>query len=460
LTEHILTKLFCQNRYLIAEDIMFQALRIRDFRWLWVGGSISSLGSWLLVLAVPAHLFIVTGSLAKTGLSLAAGYLPQLLLGPVAGALADRWDRRRLMITASLGQAAAVATMLLALSPGRYWIIYAALAAESSGAVLFAPAVQARTPAMVGTGPMLTSANSLNALRDGVVRLVGGPLGGILLAALGIRALICADVVSYLVGAGAGVMTSRVAGDRHDRRGGTAADRPGSTDPDRPGSTDPDRPGSTAKDAGPGAVREVGRDLRAGLGILARSPAARALLPVTVIFLAANASLTAVLIPFGIQRLGGSRPTGFLLAALGVGFLLGAPALRALLDRCPARTLLAAALSASAAGYWLLWHSGSLAAALPAAVAVGMSGSMALVIPQVTVQRAIPNAALGRISAVFLTGEAAATLAGAVAGPLLAESLGMTGLAATVSLATLAAAVLAFTLVPPAPPALPAPQTP
>jgi predicted MFS family arabinose efflux permease len=409
---------------------MFQALRIRDFRWLWVGGSISSLGSWLLVLAVPAHLFIVTGSLAKTGLSLAAGYLPQLLLGPVAGALADRWDRRRLMITASLGQAAAVAAMLLALSPGRYWIIYAALAAESSGAVLFAPALQARTPAMVGTGAMLTSANSLNALRDGVVRLVGGPLGGILLAAFGIRALICADVVSYLVGAGAGVMTSRVAGDRHDR-------------------------GDRRR-----AVRGVGRDLREGLGILARSPAARALFPVTVIFLAANASLTAVLIPFALQRLGGSRPTGFLLAALGVGFLLGAPSLRALLDRCPARTLLAATLTASAASYWLLWHSGSLAAALPAAVAVGMSGSMALVIAQVTVQRVIPNAALGRVSAVFLTGEAAATLAGAVTGPALAEALGMTGLAAIVSLATLTAAVLALALVPPAPQILPAPQTP
>jgi predicted MFS family arabinose efflux permease len=409
---------------------MFQALRIRDFRWLWVGGSISSLGSWLLVLAVPAHLFIVTGSLAKTGLSLAAGYLPQLLLGPVAGALADRWDRRRLMITASLGQAAAVAAMLLALSPGRYWIIYAALAAESSGAVLFAPALQARTPAMVGTGAMLTSANSLNALRDGVVRLVGGPLGGILLAAFGIRALICADVVSYLVGAGAGVMTSRVAGDRHDR-------------------------GDRRR-----AVRGVGRDLREGLGILARSPAARALFPVTVIFLAANASLTAVLIPFALQRLGGSRPVGFLLAALGVGFLLGAPSLRALLDRCPARTLLAATLTASAASYWLLWHSGSLAAALPAAVAVGMSGSMALVIAQVTVQRVIPNAALGRVSAVFLTGEAAATLAGAVTGPALAEALGMTGLAAIVSLATLTAAVLALALVPPAPQILPAPQTP
>jgi hypothetical protein len=46
---------------------MFEALRVRDFRWLWTGGSISSLGSWLLVLAVPAHLYVVTGSLAKTG---------------------------------------------------------------------------------------------------------------------------------------------------------------------------------------------------------------------------------------------------------------------------------------------------------------------------------------------------------------------------------------------------------
>jgi predicted MFS family arabinose efflux permease len=398
---------------------MFQALRIRDFRWLWTGGSISALGSWLLVLAVPAHLYAVTGSLAKTGLSLAAGYLPQLLLGPVAGALADRWDRRRLMITASLAQAAAVTAMLAALSPGRYWIFYAALAAESCGAVLFAPALQARTPAMVGTGAMLTSANSLNALRDGVVRLVGGPLGGILLTAIGIRALICADVLSYLVGAAASLMTSRVAGDRHGGAGG--------------------------------AVRGVGRDLRAGLGILARSPAARALLPVTVIYLAANASLSAVLIPFGIQRLGGSRPTGFLLAALGAGFLLGAPALRLLLDRWPAQWLLAGTLATCAASYWLLWHAASLPAALPAAAAVGLSGSMSLVIPQVTVQRVIPNAALGRITAVFLTGEAAATLAGAVTGPLLAQSLGMTGLAAAASLATLAAAVLAVTLIPAAP---------
>ena len=128
---------------------MFRALRIPDFRLLWSGGLISSLGSWLLVLAVPAHILAVTGSLRDTGLTLAAEYLPQLVLGPVAGVVADRWDRRRLMIATNLFCAGAVAVMLLGTSTGRYWVLYVALIAESGGAVLYAPALQARVPAVV-----------------------------------------------------------------------------------------------------------------------------------------------------------------------------------------------------------------------------------------------------------------------------------------------------------------------
>src|ERR1022692_1051257 len=135
---------------------MFQALRIRDFRLLWGGGIVSSLGSWLLILAIPAHVFLATGSLRDTGLTLAAEYLPRLLLGPVAGVLADRWDRRRLMIATSLFQAGAVATMLLGTTPGRYWVLYVALIAESGGGVLYGPAMQARRPAIVGTATPLS----------------------------------------------------------------------------------------------------------------------------------------------------------------------------------------------------------------------------------------------------------------------------------------------------------------
>ena len=411
---------------------MFKALRNRDFRLLWVGSLVSSLGTWLLVLALPAHVFLVTGSLRDTGLILAVEYLPALLLGPVAGVLTDRWDRRRLMIATSVFRAGSVAVMLLGTAPGRYWVLYAALVAESTGGVLYGPAALARTPAIVGTGPLLNSANALNAVADGAVRLIGGPLGGVLLTLLGIRWLICADALSYLVSAAAIAMTSRPPRDQESRQAGVVrTSRP-----------------ARDQESRRAAVRDVARELAAGVQVLRAQPVARALLPVTVIFLAANASLSAVLIPFGVQRLGGSEHTGFLLSALGVGFLLGAPVLRALLDRGQPRILLTVTLTATAVAYLALFTSSSLAAALPAAAAIGMFGSMSEVIPQTAMQRVIPNAVLGRVSAVFLTGEAAATLVGAVAGPFLAQAIHLSGIAAVASSATLLAALLAFLTMP------------
>jgi predicted MFS family arabinose efflux permease len=394
---------------------VLQALRIPDFRLLWAGGLISSLGSWLLVLAVPAHILAATGSLRETGLTLAAEYLPQLVLGPVAGAVADGRDRRRLMIGANLFCAGAVAVMLLGTSPGRYWVLYAALIAESSGTVLYAPALQARVPAIVGTGPLLGSASSLASASSGIVRLIGGPLGGVLLAACGIRWLICADAVSYLLAAVAMFLTSR-SGDGHPDRAARAS--------------------------------TVARDLVEGTRVLRAQPAARALLPVTVISLTANASLSAVLIAFGVQRLGGTAHTGLLLSCLGAGFLLGAPVTRALMDRVQPRNLLAASLTATAAAYPLLFTSSSLATALPAAAAVAMSGSMSLTIQQATLQRVIPGPVLGRVTAAFLTGEAAATLAGSLAGPFLAQAANLATVAVAASLATLTAAALTFRTVP------------
>lgn len=387
---------------------MFQALRIRDFRLLWGAGLLSSLGSWLLVLAVPAHIFVVTRSLAATGLTLAAQYSPLLLLGPAAGVLADRWDRRHLMLGCDLARAAVVAVMLAGASaPGHIWVFYPALAAESSATALFQPALRARVPAITGTGTTLTAANALTTVSDGVVRLAGGPAGGVLLAVCGLRVLIVADAVSYLISAIAMAATSRAA----------------------PG---PGRPRLTR--------HAVAADLAAGLGALRRSPVARTLLLVSATFLTANAALSAIVVPFGLQRLGGSAGTGVLFAALGVGFLAGAPASRALGDRLKPQTFLPLTLLGNATGYVLLFAAGSLRTAVPAAIVIGLFGSTALAGIRTTLQRAVPNAVLGRVSAVFLAAEAAATLAGAVAGPVLATALRPSGDADLAALVTVAAA--------------------
>lgn len=379
--------------------VVLRALQIRDFRLLWGARLVSSLGSWLLVIAIPAHVFAMTGSVTATGLTVAAEYLPSVILGPFAGVVADRWDRRRLMLGADVFRAVAVASLLVARSSDTVWIVYFALVAESAGTVLFRPAAQAHTPAVVGTGTQLSSANSLNALTDGTVRLAGGPIGAVLLVAAGFDTLVLVDSASYLLSAVMIMMT-----------------------------TSPAQFG-----------RQPGRmmvDLIEGWGILRTEPFVRALLPITVVFLLANAALSALLVPYGLRNLGGSRGLGVLMSALGVGFLLGAPLFRVLVDRLQPKYVLGVGLVGTAVGFYVLFHS-ELVMALVAAVVIGTAGSVALTTPTVWLQRGLPNAVLGRVSAVFLTCEAITSFLGALLGPTVAQTSGLSVVATSASVATL-----------------------
>jgi MFS family permease len=367
---------------------VFQALVIRDFRLLWGANLVSGLGSWLLVVAAPAQVLGATGSLLATGLVVAAEYLPFLLLGPVAGVLVDRVDRRVLLISTDVARAGAVALMFAA--DQAPWIVHVAVLAESVATVVFVPAMQAQVPAVVGTGRLLSSANALQAVVTGTVRLVGGPLGAALLVVVGFPTLVGIDAATYLVSALAVAMTRS---------------------PPRPGA-----PGTRPS-------------FRSGLRVLRAQPVVAALLPATGVFLMANAALSALLVPLGVEQLGGATAVGAVLSALGVGFLAGAPLLRLLVDRTPVRRLLAGAQAATAVGFVLLVNATWLPQAVAAAVVIGTAGSVVIGVPRTVTQRSVPGSALGRVSAVFGIVEAAATLAGAVLGPVGAQLAGLSAAA-------------------------------
>ncbi|TCO48161.1 MFS transporter [Actinocrispum wychmicini] len=390
---------------------MLQALRVRDFRLLWGARLVSSLGSWLLVIAVPAHVFAMTGSLSATGLTVAAEYLPSVILGPFAGVVADRGDRRRLMVGADLFRAVAVASMLAAQTPGTVWIVYLALVAESAGTGLFRPAAQAHTPVVVGTGPRLSSANSLNAFADGTVRLVGGPVGAVLMVIAGFNLLVLVDSASYLASAAA-IMMTRLHGQPRGQRT---------------------------------TIRDLMSDLTEGWSALRSERFVRALLPITVVLLLADAALSALLVPYGLRYLGGSQALGVLMSALGVGFLLGAPLSRLLVDRCRPQYVLSVSLAVTAIGFYLLFHSGLVFASL-AAAGIGTAGSVALTTPTVWMQRILPNAVLGRICAIFFACEATTSFAGALLGPAFAQTSGLSAVATGASVATLIAAAVCLRL--------------
>jgi predicted MFS family arabinose efflux permease len=173
----------------------------------------------------------------------------------------------------------------------------------------------------------------------------------------------------------------------------------------------------------------------------------RRLLPLTGVFLAANAALSALLVPFGVQHLGGTTQVGMVLSALGVGFLGGAVLVR-WLDRIQLRTVLATAQLATAGGFALLFSAHELTTAMIAATVIGVFGSVTLVAPQTALQRTVDNGQLGRISAIFLTVEAAATLVGAIAGPWLAESVSLHFAAMTAAAITAMSAVVGAVTVP------------
>jgi MFS family permease len=404
--------LSCRDK--IRGGRVFRALQIRDFQLLWSARLVSLLGSWLLTIAVPARVFLLTGSIAATGLTMAAEYLPWVVLGPLAGVVVDRWDRRRLMLTADFCRAGAVVVLLMARSPDTVWLLYLALAAENAGTALFNPAAQAHTPALVGTGPSLSSANSLNALTDGTVRLVGGPLGALIFAVAGYDVLVIADAASYLVSAAAILMT----GPR------------------------PHPPNLRAA-----TMRSLAVDLVDGLRALHAEPLSRALLPIRSVFLAANACLAAVLVPFALRNLGGTEQLGFLLSALGVGFLLGAPLVGLLVNHSQPRYALASSLATTAFCYFLLFRCSALATALAVAVVIGVTGPIDMNMPQALVQRMLPDVVLGRVSAVFFMGEAVATLLGALLGPVLAQATTLTVVAAMAAAVTLGTGLACLMLV-------------
>ena len=412
-----------------------EALRIRDFRLLWLARLISQAGSWLLVVAAPAYVFQLTGSVAATGLTLAAEFLPPLLLGPFAGVLADRWDRRHAMIAADLLRTVAVASLILVDRPQDLWLVYAALVAENVGAVLFRPAAQAHTPAVVGTGSALSSANALNAMTDGAVRLLGAPLGGALFALIGFAPLVWIDAATYVLSALLITLTT-------PRRFTPAS--PPASDSASPPASDLAPASPSASGVGPAAHPPRIRD---GLTFIRRSPVVRALLLVSTVFLAANACLSALLIPFGMTVLGGSTQIGAVISALGVGFLIGAPVMRALVDRRPPGRLLGASLGLTGLGFAALFASATLPWAVAAAVLIGVTGSITLGTTQTVLQRATPAEVLGRTSAAMFTAEAAATLFGALAGPALAEATSITVTALAAGTATVLTGVLAALLI-------------
>ncbi len=165
------------------------------FFTIWTGQALSLFGSALVQFALVWWLTQKTGSATTLTTAFLIAMLPQIVLGPFAGALVDRWNRRIIMISADA--TIALFSLLLAwlFATGRVevWHIYAIMAIRSLGGAFHFPAMSASTPLMV-PGEQLTRVNGLNQTLQGINGLIAPPVGALLLGFFQTQVVLLVDV--------------------------------------------------------------------------------------------------------------------------------------------------------------------------------------------------------------------------------------------------------------------------
>jgi DHA3 family macrolide efflux protein-like MFS transporter len=170
------------------------------FFLIWTGQAFSLLGSSLVQFALVWWMTEKTGSAAILATGTFVSLLPQVFLGPFAGALIDRWDRRKIMILADAG--IAIATMIIVIlfwqNIIQIWQVFTLLFIRAVGGTFHWAAIQASTSLMV-PDKQLSRVAGMNQTLNGVVSLAAPPLGALLLAALPMYVVLSVDIITALL---------------------------------------------------------------------------------------------------------------------------------------------------------------------------------------------------------------------------------------------------------------------
>ena len=173
-------------------------LRRRDFALVWSAALVSNIGSWLQTIAVGILVTELTGQARWAGLVAAAAFAPVGVLSPVGGAIADRVDRKRLLVATTIGETVAAALLAALVGTGHATPLGVTLLVLAGGcmAALGFPAYQAILPDLVDREDLL-GASSLSMAQYNLGRIVGPALAGTVLVVGSYTWAFALNAVSY-----------------------------------------------------------------------------------------------------------------------------------------------------------------------------------------------------------------------------------------------------------------------
>ncbi|MBN1146657.1 MAG: MFS transporter [Anaerolineales bacterium] len=171
----------------------------RVFLVTWFGQSVSLLGSGLTSFALGVWVFERSGSATLFALIGLCAVLPRILLSPLAGALVDRWDRRRAMALSDAGAGLSTLMAIILTLSGRFeiWHVYLLAGANAAFSAIQWPAYMATTALLV-TKENLGRANGLVQLSQAASEILAPILAGALVSLIGLAGVMLIDCVTFL----------------------------------------------------------------------------------------------------------------------------------------------------------------------------------------------------------------------------------------------------------------------
>ncbi|GAB2955754.1 hypothetical protein GCM10027280_50260 [Micromonospora polyrhachis] len=178
---------------------MTERVRAKLLITVWLGQLVSLIGSSLTGFVLGVWVYQKTGSVTQFSLIFLANTLPVVLIAPFAGVLADRWDRRRLMLLSDLGAAIGTATLALLVAADNLavWHIYLATALSAACSTVHQVSYQAMTPALVGKQHLARFNGLMQVSR--AVQIAAPLLAGTLVVTIGIGGVMVVDLVTFSV---------------------------------------------------------------------------------------------------------------------------------------------------------------------------------------------------------------------------------------------------------------------
>jgi MFS family permease len=381
-------------------------LKNARFLRLWIGQGTSFLGDAVSMVALVVLVVQVTGTASAVGGALIARLLPTLA-SPLAGVLADRLDRRLVLVTSDLARAVLVLGLIFATNLATIYVLVFCMGLART---LFNPTVRAAFPSVVG-GADLTRANALVGGTFSVSETAGPALGGLLVATVGVDAAFVLDSATYLISAALLSFISLARPQREEEETG------------------------------------FGEDLRSGFAYLARSRVPLAIvLGAFLTVLTINITIPAeIFLAKGIFD-AGNAGYGLLVGLYGGGMVLGSALMVALGDRVRLLPLYFLGVFAMAMGLVGVGLSPTFGLALGALAVVGVANGTENVTTDTILQKRVPDVYLGRVFSVrFLGFSVGEILAYAIGGAMVdASGARFTYLLAGAATAAAGLIILAF----------------